>query len=273
VTASVRQAIRIVTVLLAAQFLVSSVLNLGVEVPLGFAELSFSTPMASTAEFEVVIGLVLLIAAVFSRLYSYAGAHILASVGILEGLLSSDVQGLARALHEAMVPLAVVAWTLMAIDARSVYKSRANESEGKTSEELLTAMQFFVGGLVTLGGAAYAKGATYPFGTALGLVHLAVGLAGLFGGYAFLRRRAWSRRFLVGINGVTIVYSAFSEGLAQVYSLLPPGVNDSLIGTIVAIVVSGAIIYVLLSRGSPEKAGDGDMTSSGARPSEQGLTG
>ena len=238
---------RLVTVPLAVIFLISAILNFSFKIPIGFAELSLASPSVSIAEFELVIGLVLLAAAALSRLYVYGGAYLFAMVGIVEGLLSSDVQGLARNMHEAMLPFAIGGCVLLAVDARSAYKARGYQTADQRTREIVTVLQFFVGGLVTLGGAGYARNGTYPLGTFLGLVHLVVGLTGLFGGYSFLRRRSWSREFLVGINSLTIVYSAFSETLAEIYDLLPPGVNDALIGTIIAIVVSATIIYLLLS--------------------------
>jgi hypothetical protein len=243
---NIRQAVRVVTVILAALFLVSCVLNFGLKIPLGFAQLSFSTPSTSIAELEIVIGLVLLAAAAISRLYPYAGAYLLASVGIAEGLSSPSVQGLARNLHESMIPFAIGGWVLLALETRSAYKSRA-ASVGRANRELVTALRFFDGALVTLGGLGYASSATYPAGTALGVVHLLVGLTGLFAGYAFLKRKPYSRRLLLAINSVTIAYSAFSESLAEVYALMTPGIGDALIGTIIAIVVSITIIYLLAS--------------------------
>ena len=147
-----------------------------------------------------------------------------------------------------MVPVAIIGWILLAVEARSAFRSKVSQGESKTSRELVTALQFFVGGLVTLGGLGYASSATYPVGTALGLIHLVVGLTGLFAGYAFLKRKAWSPPFMVAMNIVTIVYSAFSEGAAEIYALMTPGIGDALIGTIVAIIVSCAIIYLLVSR-------------------------
>jgi hypothetical protein len=246
---STRQTIRALTLLLAAQFLLSSALNFGAKIPLGLATLSFSTPTLSIAEFEVVIGLVLLAAGVVSRLYPYAGAYLLATVGIAEGLTSPGVQGLARNLHETMVPVAIAGWALMAVETRSVLKSRTGPPDSSQGRELLTALQFFVGGLVILGGLGYATTATYPVGTTLGLIHLAVGLGGLYAGYSFLKRRPGSARLLLWINGVTIVYSAFSEGAAEVYALMTPGIGDALIGTIVAIIVSAVIIHLVMRRG------------------------
>ena len=153
---NIRQIVRVVTVVLAALFLVSCVLNFGAEVPLGFDQLSFSTPSMSIAEFEIVIGLVLLAAAAVARLYPYASAYILATVGIAEGLLSPGVQGLARNLHESMVPIAILGWVLLAVEARSSFCSRARTGTAKERRDLVTALQFFVGGLVTLGGLGYA---------------------------------------------------------------------------------------------------------------------
>ena len=146
-----------------------------------------------------------------------------------------------------MVPFAIVGVALVALEAWRAHRSGASKNE-KGRRELVTPLQFFVGALVILGGAAYAVAGTYPVGTLLGLVHLAVGFAGLYGGYAFLKRKTWARRFLIAINSVTIAYSAFSEGAAQIYSFLPPGINDSLIGTIIAIIVSGIIIFLLFKR-------------------------
>lgn len=240
-----RSILRAVTLILGLLFLISCVMNFGYKIPLGSTGLSFSSPSTMIAEFEVFIGIVLVVAAALSQPYVYAGGYLLATVGIAEGLLSPSVQGLARSLHETMIPFLVGGWILLVLHVRTSYKGRGRQSTGQNRHELITALQFFVGGLVTLGGAAYASLATYPVGTALGLIHLVVGLTGLFGGYAILRRKPWSTQFLIALNIVTIVYSAFSEALAQIYALLPPGINDSLIGTVIAIIVSAIIIYLL----------------------------
>jgi len=247
-----RQAIRGATALLSGLFLLSSSLNFGAKIPLGFTTLSFPAPVMSIAEFEVVIGLALLAAALVSRLYPYAGAYILATVGIAEGLLSPQVQGLARGLHESMVPVALVGWVLMAVETRQVYKSSTSRADNETRRGLVTALQFFNGGLVTLGGLGYANAATYPVGTALGLVHFAIGLAALYAAYAFLRRKQGSAHLLLWINGVTIAYGALSESAAEIFALMTPGIGDALIGTIVAIIVSAAIIYLVVGLGSRE---------------------
>jgi hypothetical protein len=240
-----RLVLSIVGILLGLLFLISCAMNFGAKIPLGFTELSFSSPSTTIAEFEVLIGIALVVASALSQLYVYGAAYLLATVGIAEGLLNSSVQGLARSVHEMMIPFLFVGWVLVVVEARAASRRRGPRTTAQNRNELITVLQFFVGGLVTLGGLAYASFATYPVGTALGLIHLTVGLTGLFGGYAILRRKPWSRQFLIALNIVTILYSAFSEGLAQVYALLPPGINDSLIGTIVAIIVSAIIIYLL----------------------------
>ena len=246
-----RQALPLVTVLSGIVFLVSAAFNLGVSFTFGSSVVGFSSPSASIASYELAIGAVLLASAALSNLYLYGGAYLFASVGIAEGLLSPAVQGLARSLHEVMVPLAAIGWALVLVETRVVSRTRPKTTN--RTHEIIAAMQFFVGALVTLGGAAYARFGTYPVGTAVGLVHLSVGLAGLFGGYVFLRNLPWSRTFLMAINGITIGYSAFSESLAELYALMSPGINDSLIGTIIAIMVSTAIIYSL--RGSSREDG------------------
>ncbi len=242
---TIRRLVFLVAILLAFLFLLSAAMNLGAKIQIGATELGFTSPSSSIAVFEVSIGVVLLAAAVVSNLYLFGGAFLFATVGIAEGLLSADVQGLARSIHETMLPFAVAGWILIALEANRVNRTERRQASGEKKREIIVALQFFVGGLVTLGGAAYAAGGSYPLGTALGLVHHSVGLTGLFGGYAFLGRTPWSRRFLIWTNVATIVYSAFSESLAQIYALLPPGITDSLVGTIIAILVGAVILYLL----------------------------
>jgi hypothetical protein len=116
----------------------------------------------------------------------------------------------------------------------------------------ITVLQFLVGALVTLGGASFATFALSTFGRSLGLAHLSIGVIGIIGGLAALGARPWSWRFLLIINALTVVWSSVSESLVEIDSLLPPSASlDSLIGTIIAIVMSGAIIY-LLSRKDPK---------------------
>ncbi len=125
------------------------------------------------------------------------------------------------------------------------------ESVSGNKRPAVTVLQFLVGALVTLGGSAFAAFAFTAFGRSLGLTHLSVGVIGIIGGFVALRARSRSWRFLIIINALTIVWSSLSESLVEIDSLLPTSASmDSLIGTIIAIIMSGVIIY-LLTRKDP----------------------
>jgi len=110
-------------------------------------------------------------------------------------------------------------------------------------------LQFMVGALVTMGGSLFAILAVDRFGTVLGLIHLSLGITGLLAGIAFLQVKSWSRSFLLAINVLTIAYSSFSENIVQIQSLLPSFASiGSLIGTVIAIVMSFAVIYLLVTK-------------------------
>ena len=110
----------------------------------------------------------------------------------------------------------------------------------------ITIVQFLNGALVTGGGIAFAKFALTGFGTALGLIHLGIGIIGLVAAMAAVFSFARSRSFLLGINIVTIAYSTASEIAIYFGALLSPdAATDSLIGTIIAIALSFSIIYLL----------------------------
>ncbi len=126
----------------------------------------------------------------------------------------------------------------------------AHELSGMATRRAVVALQFLVGGLVTFGGYAFAFFAANSFGAALGWIHFAVGLVGLLAALLTLTVRIsqlWG--FLIAINVVTIVYSLFSESLAETESLLGgPDLLGSLIGTLIAVLMSTAIIYLLFRR-------------------------
>jgi hypothetical protein len=112
---------------------------------------------------------------------------------------------------------------------------------------VVTVLQFMVGGLVTLGGGAFTAFALNDFGKALGTIHLSLGLIGLGAGFIVLfRAQNFPRTFILAINTITIAYSTFSESMVEIQSLLPSSAaRDSLIGTLIAIVMSATIIYLL----------------------------
>jgi hypothetical protein len=112
----------------------------------------------------------------------------------------------------------------------------------------IIALQFLIGGVVTMGGTLFATLAVNSLGRSLGLIHLSMGVAGILSGVAFLQAKPWSRSLLLAINAVSITYSSFSESVVEIQSLLPPYASiGSLIGTLIAIIMSFAVIALLLS--------------------------
>jgi hypothetical protein len=125
----------------------------------------------------------------------------------------------------------------------------SRESKKPRDWAALTVLQFLVGGLVTMGGSLFALDAVNSFGTALGLIHLTIGIAGLLGAFVMVTVKPWYRNFLLAANILTIAYSSFSESLVEIQSLLPSfAAVGSLYGTVIAIIMSGAIIFLLARR-------------------------
>jgi hypothetical protein len=115
--------------------------------------------------------------------------------------------------------------------------------------QLVLALQLLVGSLVTFGGSAYVIFAVNPLGTAFGFGHLLTGLAGLTIGILALKRTALPRKLLLGINILTIAYSAASDTAAGALTLLPTSAfHDSVIGTLAAIIMSSLIVYLVTRR-------------------------
>jgi hypothetical protein len=126
----------------------------------------------------------------------------------------------------------------------------ALELASEATRRAVIVLQFLVGGLVTFGGYAFAFFAVNSFGAELGWIHFAVGLVGLLAAFLTLAGKIsqlWG--FLVATNVLTIVYSLFSESLAETDSLLRGSdLLGSLIGTLFAVLMSTAIIFLLFRR-------------------------
>src|SRR5438034_10903114 len=97
----------------AVVFLTAALLNFGAKIPLGFTELSFLDPIWQAGAGEAVIGLALLAAAATGRSAIAWVAFWLSVAGIVFGLSSARVQGLARDIHIILVPLAAVVLSLL----------------------------------------------------------------------------------------------------------------------------------------------------------------
>jgi hypothetical protein len=115
-----RKILLILTALDGLIFLGASVLNFGAKIPIGFTVLSFSTPVLPAGIGEIVIGATLIVAAALAspRLRLFWLAYVLAFFGIAFGLLSNQVQGYARSLHVVMLPLTLLGFILLVLEAR-----------------------------------------------------------------------------------------------------------------------------------------------------------
>src|SRR4051812_33630058 len=102
------RSLRLVTLVDAVVFLVAALLNFGLSVPLGVADLVFPVAIWQAGVGEAVIGVALLAAALRDRSRLYWVAYALSVLGIAFGLLSVRVQGPARTIHVVLVPLAIV---------------------------------------------------------------------------------------------------------------------------------------------------------------------
>ncbi|HZD68051.1 MAG TPA: hypothetical protein VFA45_03745 [Actinomycetes bacterium] len=97
----------------AVVFLTAALLNMGVRVPLGFAELRFSVPVWQAGAGEAIIGVTLLAAGITARARLSWVAFWMSALGIAIGLSSQRVQGAARDIHVVMVPLAIIVFVLL----------------------------------------------------------------------------------------------------------------------------------------------------------------
>jgi hypothetical protein len=100
--------LRPLTIVDGVVFLSAALMNFGLAIPLGFASLSFESPIWQAGVGEAVIGAVLVWAASTMRVRRLWTAYVLSALGIAFGLLSIRVVGLAREIHIVLVPLAVI---------------------------------------------------------------------------------------------------------------------------------------------------------------------
>ena len=143
---------------------------------------------------------------------------------------------------------------MMASKLERTAQSMSNgANNGRTAVNIL---QILVGVLVTGGGLAFATFAVNSFGSMLGIIHFSIGVIVLISGILMVSKRNLSRNLLLFLNGLVIVYSSFSESLVKIQALLPTSASvDSLIGTVIAIIMSFVII-VLIGNETPIKEKD-----------------
>jgi len=112
---------------------------------------------------------------------------------------------------------------------------------------LLAILEFIVGGIVVLGGAALVYFSIDSTGLSLGISHAILGLMAFPAGYLLLTGSARARTLTLGIDAVVIAFSTASEIILSTTSSLPSGpFTDSVIGTAVAVLIAALIVYQLI---------------------------
>ncbi len=113
---------------------------------------------------------------------------------------------------------------------------------------LLAVLEFIVGGIVVLGATALLYFSNDVTGMPLGVVHATLGLMAFPAGYLLLTGRARARTITLGVNAAIIAFSTVSEIILSTTGSLPSGpFNDSIVGTVVAVLIAAVIMYQLVS--------------------------
>ena len=112
---------------------------------------------------------------------------------------------------------------------------------------LLAVLEFVVGGIVVLGGAALVYFSIDSTGVSLGIVHAILGLIAFPAGYLLLTGSARARVLTLGVDAAIVAFSTASEIILSTTSSLPSGpFADSVIGTAVAVLIAVLIVYQLM---------------------------
>jgi len=112
---------------------------------------------------------------------------------------------------------------------------------------ILAALEFIVGGIVVLGGAALVYFSNDANGMSLGVVHAILGLSAFPTAFLLLTGKVGARTLSLGVDAVIIVLSAVSEiTLSTTGSLSSGPFFDSIVGTAVAILIAAIIVYLLM---------------------------
>src|SRR3989442_11131975 len=107
---------------------------------------------------------------------------------------------------------------------------------------LLAVLEFIVGGIVLLGGAALVYFSIDSTGKTLGIVHAFFGLMAFPAGYLLLIGKARAQVLTLGIDVAIIAFSTGSEVILSTTGSLASGpFTDSIIGTTMAVIISAAI--------------------------------
>jgi hypothetical protein len=117
-----------------------------------------------------------------------------------------------------------------------------------TRVSLLALLEFIVGGIVVLGAAALVYFSTDVTGMSLGVVHGILGLMAFPAGYLLLMDKARARTLTLGVNAAIIAFSTGSELILSTTGSLPSGpFIDSIVGTVVTVLIAAVIMFQLMS--------------------------
>src|SRR2546427_2035774 len=121
---------------------------------------------------------------------------------------------------------------------------------------LLAVLEFIVGGIVLLGGAALVYFSIDATGKTLGIVHAFLGLMAFPAGYLLLMGKARAQVLTLGIDVAIIAFSTGSEVILSTTGSLASGpLTDSIIGTTMAVFLSAAKAYSFIRYPAPNPSG------------------
>ena len=112
---------------------------------------------------------------------------------------------------------------------------------------ILAVLEFIVGGIVVLGGAALVYFSNDATGMSLGVVHAILGLSAFPVAFLLLTGKVGARTLALGVDAVIIVFSSVSEIILSTTGSLSSGpFFDSVVGTAVAVLIAAVIVYLLM---------------------------
>jgi len=112
---------------------------------------------------------------------------------------------------------------------------------------ILAVLEFIVGGIVVLGGAALVYFSNDATGMSLGVVHAILGLSAFPAAFLLLTGKVGARTLALGVDAVIIVFSSVSEIILSTKGSLSSGpFFDSIVGTAVAVLIAALIVYLLM---------------------------
>ena len=119
-------------------------------------------------------------------------------------------------------------------------------SKADSRIQVAAVLQLLVGAIVVLGGAALVYFSVDLTGKALGIIHAALGLAGLSVGLLLWKKSRIGWTMTIWVNALIIAFSIASEAvLSALNSLASDQFVDSVIGTVLAVFIAAIVIALM----------------------------